>query len=152
MQQQGHKRKQLLTGSSWTVTGLRGTLQRPNSWESTLISRCFGETTFTCGATHTDGLKQNEWNEGKTSRSILAFNQITAHLKTVGQHRAKRRERREAHCGATGAETTILMLLVGVLVRVLKVQVLLSSVRPQDLALRVIWPRGLRRVTPGAKV
>lgn len=44
------------------------------------------------------------------------------------------------------------MLLVSVLVRVLEVQLLLSSVGPQDLTLGVIRPWGLRRVTPGAKV
>lgn len=75
-----------------------------------------------------------------------------AYLDTIGQHRAKRRKRGKAHCGAAGTETTILMLLVSVLVRVLEVQLLLSSVGPQDLTLGVIWPRGLRRVTPGAKV
>lgn len=36
-----------LTGSSCTAMGLKGTLQRPNSWESTLISLCLGDTTFT---------------------------------------------------------------------------------------------------------
>lgn len=41
------KVRQVLTGSSCTVIGLKGTLQRPNSWESTLISLCLGDTTFT---------------------------------------------------------------------------------------------------------
>lgn len=97
----------------------------------------------------------NEWNKGQSGIekvTYLNFKLTDSNLNTVWQPRPKRWERGEAHCGAAGAETTILMLLVGVLVWVLKVQLLLSSVRPQDLALCVIWPRGLRRVTLGAKV
>lgn len=66
-QQQERKRKHLLTGSSWTVTGLGGTLQRPNSWESTLISLCFGDTTFTLGRNTHKWIDANcvQWRQGR---------------------------------------------------------------------------------------
>lgn len=48
------KARRVLTGSSCTAVGLKGTLQRPNSWESTLISLCLGDTTFTWRETDDD--------------------------------------------------------------------------------------------------
>lgn len=37
----------VLTGSSCAAIRLKGAVQRPNSWESTLMSLCLGDTTFT---------------------------------------------------------------------------------------------------------